>query len=647
MAQPDDLEYKMQLAVQLLEDAEKYEQAGDIETAIKGYEEAAHLLSQAGFPGEKITEIYDRIQNLRKAKTDKGVHDALAQEQEKARLEEQAFACIDGAESALKGGRIAEAVQLYSQAIPCLEQTGYSTQYVKDKLVELSALVPKGALVKPVTTPPPAGVTKPMKPAGTVKPMKPVKPVTGTGAATPLKAPPVATPAPPSVPPSTSGPSEAQEQKFARYVESRGKIEEIESKAFQLIDDAKKLTGEEKYSEALTTYTMIKSLLKNAGWSDDQIEPITIQETLVKDIMQQQVAAPVTKPATPRAVPVMGAGGSVIEPDVPRVVKEKLDMMLDQDARIRTFKESRGKRQNVESSAFELINESQKLYKYTDINRDYLGAVKLYEEAIHLLKTAGWLDQVPYLETEVSRVKDMYVREMQAKERELDEQQRLKDEEEAKLSREVTKQQMVEDNVRSISEMLGKIDAQQKQEEIQAEEEGIKQQLLEEKRLKTLIARTSTSHSFDSLKEMLFSNKDAKARAERDAMKKRLEQEFLSNTSKRFFEQKKAETAVQQGSGTHTVAKIVDMVHKEALASKQQEEHPVMGLVDLKKRQEQEVKKMQEDKDKAVGDVLSMLGSLKAKQADAGNESKSEKDVAIKDDELKSMFAKLKEKKGD
>nr|MDO8118014.1 hypothetical protein [Candidatus Sigynarchaeota archaeon] len=647
MAQPDDLNYKMELAVQLLEDAEKYELAGDLETAIKGYEEAAHLLSQSGFPGEKISEIYDRISSLKRTASDKGVQDALSKEQEKARLEEEAFACIDAAEVALKGGKIAEAVQFYTQAIPCLEQSGYSTQHVKDKLVELSALVPKTAIMKPVAQPPATGVVKPVKPAGIVKPVKPagiVKPVKPAGAVKPSVKPPLPDALARSENAEITGPSTAQEEKFTQYKESRAKIEEMEVKAFQLIDEAKKLTGEEKYSDALAVYTMIKTLLKNAGWSEDQIEPIEIQETLVKDIMREQAVAPGAKPAAPQAAPVMGA--KAVEPDVPRVVKEKLDLMLDQDARMRSFKETRGKQQNVEGSAFDLINEAQKLYKFTDINRDYLGAVKLYEEAIHLLKSAGWLDQVPYLEAEVSRVKDLYVREMQAKEMEREEEQRLKEEEEVKLSREVAKQQMVENNVRSISEMLGKINAQQKQDERIAEEESIKQQLIEEKRLKTLIARTNTTHSFDSLKEMLFSNKDAKAQAEREAMKKRLEQEFLSNTSKRFFEQKKAEME-RQKDGTSTVAKIVDMVHKEALASKQQEEHPVMGVVDLKKRQEQEVRRMQEDKDKAVGDVLSMLGTLKAKQAVSDTDSKSEKEVAIKDDELKSMFAKLKEKKGD
>ncbi len=662
----------MARAVELIGEAEFYEQAGDLENAVPRYEEAAHLLSQAGFPGEKVGELYDRIKLLKQAMQQLILQQAVAKGQASASAEDEAFALIDQAESALKSGDLDGALSSYQQALPKLAQAGYSTQHVEEKIRELGSRARQPpSVMKPTVS---HGTVKPVKPVGVVKPTKPagmqkpeITPQLDESSLVPsLAMSPASSPAPvlahalsaaPSPMESPTAPKvEAQsvmepisarvkevpveeEKKFEDFKEMRGKVEEMEGKAFELIDKAKALTEEEKYMDALATYGIIMNLLKNAGWKDDQLEPILIQENLVKEIMATQgaakaKAAPVVAPA-----PAPSAGAAAAEADIPRIVKQKLDMFLDQDTKMRQFKDSQVKRQNLEGDAFNLINDAQKLYKFVEI-KDYAGAIELYQRAIQMLARAGWTEQLEYLKLEVENLKDLYEQQARMGQARVEEQRLAAEEAKVQANLEVEKKAAVEGNLASISTMLGRIDAQKKKEQEFAAEESIKEKLLEEQRYKQLVSRPKAEKSFDSIKEMLFGDKDSKAAAQKEAEKKQREQDFLSNVSKKFYSFKKAEKDAA-APAMESVGKVVDFVHQETIATRHKERVQV-DMVDPKKKQEQEVKKAQQDKDQAVGDVLSMLGAMKQKKAEKKPEG--EKESGIKDDELKKMFADLKKK---
>ncbi|MBN2154356.1 MAG: hypothetical protein JW839_23070 [Candidatus Lokiarchaeota archaeon] len=671
MAQPDDLQAKMQRAVDLIGEAEFYEQAGDLERAVPMYEEAAHLLSQAGFPGEKVGELYDRIKLLKQAMQQLILQHAVAKEQASASAEDEAFSLIDQAESALSSADFDGALALYQQALPRLAQAGYSTQHVEEKIQELGSRVRQPpSVTRPTTaTSVPVKPTKPVKPAGAVKPMKPagiqkpeILPQLEAPSPEPPSAPSSAAPPAPSsamAPAPAMGPSAApeklephsvmeplaakvkevpveEEKKFEDFKEKRGKIEEMEDKAFALIDKAKALTEEEQYMDALSTYGIIMNLLKNAGWEDDQIEPILIQQNLVKEIMEAQGASEGEAAPSMAAAPVPSAAA---EEDIPRIVKQKLDMFLDQDTKMRQYKETQAKRQSSEAEAFDLINEAQKLYKFVEI-KDYPGAIELYQRAIQLLARAGWTDQVDYLKLEVENLKDLYERQAIMERARAEEGRRAAEEAKVQAVLATEKKAAVESNLASISTMLGRIDAQKKREQELAEQESVKQKLLEEKRYKQLVARSTGEKSFESIKEMLFGDKDSKAAAQKEAEKKQREQDFLSNVSKKFYSFKQAEKQAA-APAMESVEKVVDFVHQETIATQRHEQAKV-DIVDPKKKQEQEVKRAQQEKDQAMGDVLSMLGALKQKKAEKAPEEV--KESGIKDEELKKMFADIKKK---
>jgi tetratricopeptide (TPR) repeat protein len=606
----DDLDYKAEQAIQAIDEAEFFEKAGDLENAISKYEEGAHLLSQSGFPDEKIAEIYDRIQQLKErysqAKIQKAVSDSAAKDQ----AEKDAFALIDQAEESMKLGNIIEAIKCYKAAMPKLELAGYTTQHVEEKLAELRNKVPKPA---------------PQKPAGRAVSMAGAR----TGSKPPVKPAGKAPSVKPAGMPPVKGVPAGAEQEIEEFKESRGKVEALEDKAFQLIDEAKEMMEQERYTDALNTFVMIKSLLANAGWDEEQMDPITVQENLVRELMEGRAE----QGADEVEVESMAAGE-------PRAARQKLDLYLDQDAKMRQFRQSQQSRQDIEREAFDLIDQAQKLYKNVEVGKDYLGAIDLYEQAIALLGKANWRDQVTYLEAEVEKLKILHDREVQEKEIAEQETQRVAEEEEMKRLLASKKKQAVESDLQSISAMLGKIDSSKKLQQHEIEDESIKEKLIEERRYKTLVAKTGEQKSFDSIKEMLFGDKDKTVEAERVAKKQQMEHDFLSSSSKKFYDYRKAAKEAETPQ-MDSVEQIVDYVHAETVA-KRAPKKAAAKAVDLREKQQLDVQREAQEKEAAVGDALSMLSSIK-KDTKGKKEDKS-KSTGIEDEELKNMFAKVKKK---
>src|SRR5271157_106522 len=645
VAQSDDLEAKMQQAVDMIGEAEFYEKSGDIENAIAKYEEAAHLLSQANFPHDRILEVYNHINLLKEAMRSQSIKKASAKEQESHDSETEAFALIDDAEAKLKSGDLDGAIASYQSAVPKLEKAGYSIDPVQEKIKDLTGKLQQRRVAKPsykAVTPQPATF---IKPAGAARPAKPVKmaakPMKPAGMHKPeIIIPQEAAPEMPvkvDVEQETVPDTTAEMEKLEAFKETREKTDEMERKAFELLDKAKDFMENEQFVDALSTYGMITNMLKNAGWDEDQLEPILTQENLVKEILEAQDEARSNAPA----IVSEGEGGEEEMPaEVPRIVRQKLDLYMDQDTKMRKFKEAQSKKQNLEGDAFGLMDEAQKKYKFGDV-KDYPGAIQLYQRAMKLLEKAGWTDQVAYVAIEIERLQALNNKALDQMEMAEAAEERKKEEFESRKKAESQKKQAVESDLKSVSSMLGKIEAQKKKQKEMAEEEDIKQKLIEEKKYKELIsARSTGKKSFESIKDMLFGDKDAIAAAEHEKKKKQIEQDFISNTSKRYYDFKQT-TKEQETSPMESVEQMVDYVHKGTVST-QPKAKARANVADPKKKQEMEVKQQQEEKEKAVGDVLSMLGAMKKDKKEA---KKAPKEPAVQDEELKQMFTDLKKKK--
>ncbi|MFX0100065.1 MAG: hypothetical protein ACFFCS_10835 [Candidatus Hodarchaeota archaeon] len=669
---PDDLNAKINEAIRLIEEAEYLEQNDNFEKAIKKYQEGAHLLSQASFGHDQIASVYERINLLKDALMQRSIESAIEQEQNLVNVEDEAFKLIDDAEIALASENYQEAMNLYNEAIPKLKMVGYSTQHIQEKLVELrnkigatrppQAMKPMKRVVKPVKAVKDAKPTKPVKPA------KPVKPSTPAGA---LAVELVSPPQPEQISSSGALPASRPEvnkfeaqaisssvkpvsevdaakvKKFMDYKDTREKAEETENKAFQLIDEAKILTQNEEFEKALNLYGLIKNLLKNAGWTDDQIEPIVVQERLVREIIEsaekEEVEAVVEKPAPVEAI----AESKVSAPETH--AKQKLDLYLDQHERMRKFKEEQVSQKSMEVKAFELIDQARQLYKQKAINKDYIGAIMLYEEAIKLLAKVGWTDQLAYLKDEIQRLEALNESAIAQTEM-MEEAQAFKEKsQEMAIKQQEEQKERLERDIHDISSILGIIGEKKKELAVEEKEQSIKQKLLEEKKYKSIIAKPGAGKSLASIKDLLFGVKDKKVDKVAEAKKK--DEAFLSSMSKKFYSLKK-DLKEKEVSREESVKTIVDVVHKEATASIGSKEVASSQIVDLRAKQEREMKEQALHQEKTKGDVLSMLSSIKKAQkekeaAGAGKEDE-EKTTGKKDVVgIKGLLDDIKKKQSD
>ncbi|MBD3187774.1 hypothetical protein GF325_13140 [Candidatus Bathyarchaeota archaeon] len=638
MAQPDDLTHKMEKAIEAAEAAEHFENSGNFDQAILKYKEAAHLLSQSGFPHDKIEQIYDRIAELEELDRQKSLQQAVQREQALEDSEAEAFDLIDSAEVAIASGEIEKAIGFYEEAVPKLAMVGYSTDFIKEKIDDLKRKVKPATITKGVTKPvaissPEAKPMKPIRPSQRKAPVKPAgvtppKPVMDS----------MEKPAPVQPSPDKQPELESKVEKIDAFKTSRNKVEELEDRAFKLIDEAKVLTENEEYREALSTYTIVKNLLRNAGWDEEQIEPILIQEKLVQEIIEEKVkkaTAPVD--AITSELP---AGA-----DVPTMVRQKLDLYLDQDARMREYKKKQLSRQETEAKAFDLIDEAKRLYEFRDIDKDYLGAIKLYQQALQILQRMGWSEQVGYIQEEVTRLRQLHANKVQLQTIEKEEKARAKQLVEQQKFKEEQRKKTMEGDIVSISSILETIDEKEKEKKKEAEEQSIKQKLLQEKRMKTIVAKKSGGKSLDSLKDLLFGDHDAKKREAEIAKKLKEEEDFLRRTSKKFFDMKK-ELSKKKKSSDDNVEEIVDIVHEEVMKRSKPKETSPVHVMDLRKKQEMEMAAEKKEREDAVSDVMGILENLKEKepQGASKNDRGERKEKGIQDEELKSMLEDLEKK---
>ncbi|MHA1890812.1 MAG: hypothetical protein ACTSYS_07465, partial [Promethearchaeota archaeon] len=430
---------------------------------------------------------------------------------------------------------------------------------------------------------------------------------------------------------------EANQEKLKTFKETREKIEEMESKAFQLIDEAKLLTEEEKYTEALATYTAIKTLLRNAGWSDEQLEPILVQESLIKDVMEESLQ-PTLEPTSTTSFTRVGQEDGVRQP---KFASQKFEKYMVQDEKLRTLKAKKIHKQELEKEAFDLIDQAQKLYKNVDFAPDYLKAIEIYQQAIKLFRQAGWIEQVAYLETEVQNLRVLHARE-QYKQQQLAEAEKQKEElEKMRKMKQIQQTQDIKGSISSVTSMLKNITEKKKELERLEEEETIMQKLIEEKKRRAKYSGNSAKISFDSLKKMLFDFKgEEKKPREIHVPSGQKDETYLSEISRKLKELKASKDFnVRSGTSAGTVSPALQQRRLSGRSTSSQK----IRVIDPKLKQEREMKAEELQKKSALKDALSMLSSLKSKDKDKQNADDTSKSASeSKDPKLKSLLDDLK-----
>lgn len=264
-----DFEVLISQGLSLLEEAEKAEKSENWATAIFKYQQAADIFSQCKLPRSKIDEIYERIAFLNRIKEDNKKKAQAAPQINVDELQSQAFQLIDTAKVLEKQGACLDSIDCYMKAVQLLIEAGWDesqlkgfkteVERVQKKMASLAAAVPSPIEAQPEFIPPiesqpiQQNVVKAPQPKQanvfSATPMEQIRKFEGALS-------------------SSSGFT----PKYNPQKQSTSVVPiDPSDTAFSLIDQAKIMVKEEKFQEAVAKYQNAIQLLKQAGWSDDQI----------------------------------------------------------------------------------------------------------------------------------------------------------------------------------------------------------------------------------------------------------------------------------------------------------------------------------------------------------------------------------------
>ena len=179
-------------------------------------------------------------------------------------------------------------------------------------------------------------------------------------------------------------------ERSIRQAQISSELEQLQERAFSLLDAANKFEIKGQFNEAIAQYNSAISLLINAGWSDMQLANLREKVnslTLKMAKLQQQNTQGIEKSNSeiPQAQ-VVGAFG------------KKKDAVKAEE--LRKFTETRDKEEKIQKDAFTFIDNA----KFYEQDRKYDKAIESYRSAINLLNSIGWHSQTSQLESIVSKL---------------------------------------------------------------------------------------------------------------------------------------------------------------------------------------------------------------------------------------------------
>jgi hypothetical protein len=179
-------------------------------------------------------------------------------------------------------------------------------------------------------------------------------------------------------------------EKTIKQAQLGAQLEQLQERAFSLLDAANKFEIKGQLNEAIGQYNSAINLLVNAGWSDMQLENLREKVnslTLKSAKIQQQSTQSIDKMETEISqAQVVGAFG-----------KKKDAVKADE---LRKFTEAKAKEEKIQNDAFTYIDNA----KFYEQDRKYDKAIEAYRNAIDLLNSIGWHSQTSQLESIVTKL---------------------------------------------------------------------------------------------------------------------------------------------------------------------------------------------------------------------------------------------------
>ena len=360
-------------AIKFLELAQKFEEEKNAEKAISHYQKAAEFLKQSGFLMHRIKDVYGRIEALNNyLKQDQLIQHT--QEQTKVeKLQDQAFALLEGAKKFEFEGFLEDAIQQYMSAITLLIQSGWSEvslENLKLKIKNLTDDIKRQKLMQQDQQ-----KELELSEEYTQTLLEKKSQVAGF----------------------FGEKASADKVKSIEKFRAQKKLEEdLQNQAFDLIDKAKMFEKEKKFENAIMNYERAIELLNSIGWNAQTQNIQTILKKLRKEkeyfesyqLQQEKVAL---------------YGSDKIKEQKDKIELEK---MLKRDKLIK-FEDKKIKEEEIQAKAFNLIDMGNRLER----ENNYSQALETFDQAIQLLTSIEWDAYIPPIIKLIDDIKDKQKRE--------------------------------------------------------------------------------------------------------------------------------------------------------------------------------------------------------------------------------------------
>ena len=131
-------------AINYIEIAQKFEEEKNIQKAIENYYLAADTLKKSGYLIERINDIYERIEVLKKATQKEVVYQKAQLKAQVEEIQNQAFSILDTAQNFEKRNLFEDAISQYMSAINLLVQAGWTNtqlENLREKIGKAGSLI--------------------------------------------------------------------------------------------------------------------------------------------------------------------------------------------------------------------------------------------------------------------------------------------------------------------------------------------------------------------------------------------------------------------------------------------------------------------------------------------------------------------------
>lgn len=173
---------------------------------------------------------------------------------------------------------------------------------------------------------------------------------------------------------------DVQSKTIMKYEAKKRREDEVQKKAFELMDEGERLIKVKEFDVAMEKYGMAGQLLESIGWADQLVHINKIIDKINKDrvnykkLQTQQIKA--KKEAVTAPFPEISA-------------KAKADIEVKKQ-KIVEFEERKKHEESIQKEAFKMID----IAKRFEREKQYDGAIENFNGAIDLLQSIGWTDYV-------------------------------------------------------------------------------------------------------------------------------------------------------------------------------------------------------------------------------------------------------------